>query len=53
MENNKKKTTVTPITLTPEEKEKARRVSTKLFGSSNYSGLYAYFINKFDENTLL
>lgn len=41
-----KKETKTLIVLTKEEKEKAQRVSKKLFGKSNYSGLYAYFLSK-------
>ena len=48
MENNKKETK-TLVTLTREEKEKARKISIELFGASNYSGLYAYFINRFNK----
>jgi len=40
------KTTKTLIVLTKEEKEKAKRLSIKQFGYSNYSGLYAYFLSK-------
>ena len=42
----KTKETKTLIVLTKEEKEKAARLSEKLFGKRNYSGLYAYFLNK-------
>ncbi len=38
-----KKKAVT-ITLTEEEIKLAELVSTKIFGSSNISGLYAYFL---------
>lgn len=41
-----KKQTKTLIVLTESEKEKAARLSKKLFGKSNYSGLYAYFLSK-------
>lgn len=34
------------ITLTDDEKEKAKRISLKLFGKPNMSGLFAYWINK-------
>lgn len=41
-----KKETKSCITLTKSEKEKAKRISIKLFGECNYSGLYAYFLSK-------
>lgn len=41
-----KKQTKTLIVLTKAEKEKAARISAKLFGKRNYSGLYAYFLSK-------
>jgi len=43
----KRKDTKTLVTLTTKEKEKAAKISIKLFGERNYSGLYAYFINSF------
>lgn len=44
--STKTKETKTLIVLTKAEKEKAARISKKLFGKSNYSGLYAYFLSK-------
>lgn len=41
-----KKQTKTLIVLTKAEKEKAALISEKIFGKRNYSGLYAYFLNK-------
>ena len=38
------KNTKTLITLTKSEKEKAKKISTEVFGYSNYSGLYAWFL---------
>lgn len=42
-----KKETKTLIVLTKYEKEKARQISINLFGQSNYSGLYAWFLNNY------
>ncbi len=47
--NVETKETKTLIVLTKAEKEKAKRLSMKLFGKSNYSGLYAYFLSKSKE----
>lgn len=44
--NTEIKETKTLIVLTKSEKAKAERVSRKLFGKCNYSGLYAYFLSK-------
>lgn len=44
-----KKETKTLITLTKVEKKKAGTISKQLFGKSNYSGLYAFFINNYKE----
>ena len=41
-----KKQTKTLIVLTKAEKEKAARISERVFGKRNYSGLYAYFLSK-------
>ena len=41
-----KKQTKTLIVLTKAEKEKAARVSERVFGKRNYSGLYAYFLSR-------
>jgi len=43
MAKKSKKKAVT-ITLTEEEIKLAELVSTKIFGNSNISGLYAYFL---------
>jgi len=40
------KTILVPITLTPEQKEKAQELSKELFGKINVSGLYAFYIEK-------
>ena len=45
--SEQKKETKTCIVLTKSEKEKAKKISVKIFGESNYSGLYAWFINKY------
>ena len=45
---NTKKVT---ITMTPEQQEKARKMSSKLFGKSNISGLIGYLIEQFDKKT--
>jgi len=44
-----KKETKTLITLTKSEKKRAGAISKQLFGKSNYSGLYAFFINNYKE----
>lgn len=41
-----KKQTKTLIVLTKAEKEKAARISERLLGKRNYSGLYAYFLSR-------
>ena len=46
METSKKETK-TLIVLTKEEKEKAKKISIKIFGKSNFSGLYAWFVNNY------
>ncbi len=38
----------TTITLTKEHKEKAKKISKKIFGKSNLSGLIAYWIINYD-----
>ena len=41
-----KKQTKTLIVLTKAEKEKAARISERVLGKRNYSGLYAYFLSR-------
>lgn len=43
---NEKKETKTLIVLTREEKRRAHEMSKEILGEHNYSGLFAYFINK-------
>jgi hypothetical protein len=40
------KTKKVTITLSPEQQEKAREMSKKLFGRENISGIIAYLIEK-------
>lgn len=40
------------ITFTPQQQEEARKLSTKLFGKSNISGLFAYLIEKEKQNEI-
>lgn len=49
MTQKEKKETKTLIVLTKAEKEKAKRLSEKLFGQCNYSGLYAHFLSRSKE----
>ena len=37
------------ITLSPKDRDKAKRLSLKIFGKENVSGLFAYWINKAKE----
>lgn len=45
--SGQKKETKTLVVLTNDEKEKAEKISVKVLGKSNYSGLYAWFINNY------
>jgi len=42
------KTKLVTISLTKEQQEKARLIAKEVIGQNNISGLFAYWINKFE-----
>ena len=40
-----------PITLSPEQKEKAKEISKKILGRQNISGLFQYWIANYEDGS--
>jgi len=45
------KTKIVTISLTKEQQEKARLIAKEVIGKNNISGLFAYWINKYELKT--
>lgn len=51
MKAEKEKTMKVTITLTKEQKERAKEISEIIFGKENISGLYSYWIKKWKKES--